>query len=99
MKIDKSTKELMKKDIEVICSYYLKKEVKELRIGDLFNIWNKVYVNRHYSDSNSNVILIDNVRLLPMDLSIDFYPCDTNDNTLQTGLIQILTELGYTVKI
>jgi len=98
MKIDNITKNKMKKDIEVICNYYLKKEVKELRIGDLFNIWNKVYCNRHYSNDNPNVVLIDNIRLLPMDFSIDFYPCNTNDNTLQTALIQILTELGYIVK-
>lgn len=94
MKIDKLTLDQMKNDIEVICKYFFPKGINELSIGNMHNIWFKTFANRKYDDLNGNVIFVNGKRLLKQDDLYSLYPCDTNNNSLQTALILIFKQLN-----
>ena len=97
MKVDVNTKNRMKNDIKVICDYFFPKGINELSIGNIWNVWQKTFENRKYHETNGNVVSIEGKRLLTQDLNYELYPCNTNDNTLQTALISIFKELNISV--
>lgn len=105
MKVTKEVFEKMKSDIKVILDHYkLKTEsIESISDSTLFAIWRKVYQNR-YSPSevkfngvmqvNPNVDFNDvGERILERIDTFEFYPCDTNDNTLLTALRKATKEL------
>lgn len=94
MKIDSIVRQKMKEDIAIMVNYFFPIGISELSIGNMHNVWFKVFSNRKYDDKNPNVIFIDGVRLLSYDEHYELYPCDSNDNSLQTALISIFKELG-----
>ena len=97
MKIDSTTRNKMKTDIQIVCDYFFPKGVYELSIGNMHNVWFKCFANRNYPNDNGNVIFIEGKRLLEQDITYSLYPCDSNDNTLQTALISIFKELNISV--
>jgi hypothetical protein len=97
MKIDINTRQQMKNDIKVICDYFFPKGITELSIGNMHNVWFQTFCNRNYHETNGNVISIEGKRLLDQDLNYEIYPCNSNDNSLQTALISIFKELGINV--
>lgn len=96
MKVSQDVLIKMKSDIEVILNHYNLINIKyeDFSTTDIFNIWSIVYANRKYNENNSNVIFTSNdVRLLERDLTFEWYPCDTNDNSLETALRKVLKEI------
>jgi len=98
MKINETTRQLMKSDIKTICDYHFKNiMIEELSIGNMFLLWHAVYMNKQYDDNNLNVLKVNGKRILERDTNYNYYPCDSNDTTLQTALISIFAELGIKV--
>jgi hypothetical protein len=95
MKINENVYYKMKSDLRVIIKAYGLSELKftDLSISDFYTIWHFVYMNRRYSDDNRNVKFINGKRLLSMDDNYVYYPCDTNDDTLLTGLKKAIKEI------
>jgi hypothetical protein len=95
MKIDSNTFLKMKTDLSVIIKSYNLNYIKfeDLTDSDIFAIWSFVYNNRKYTESNKNVKFIDGMRLLPLDIDFNYYPCDTNDNTLLTALKKAIKDI------
>lgn len=98
MKIDSTTRNKMKEDLTTVVNYYFPHgKPSELSIGNMHTLWFKVFCNRKYEYNNGNVIKIDGKRLMELDFDFTLYPCDSNDNTLQTALISIFKEMGISV--
>jgi hypothetical protein len=97
MKVTPEVYQKMKSDIKVILNIYFPYAetipFEFFRISDLHEIWFKVYANRKYEDSHPMVQKKNGKRVLKLDESFEMYPCDTNDNSLQTALIKLFKEL------
>ena len=96
MKVTKEVLEQMKSDIKTVLDYYLvvKPKFEDLYKSDYFTIWSWVWMNRRYNDSNLNVRKgLDGKRLLEYNPDYEIYPCNTNDETLETALRSILEKL------
>jgi hypothetical protein len=101
MKVSKIELEKMKSDLRVVLNHYNKVhnisfegfDVFDIPDSICFNLWTIVYSNRRYGNDNSNVIFVNNTRLLEYDENFVFYPCNTNDNTLLTALKKAIKEL------
>ena len=93
MKIDNAILQRMKEDITILLEHYdyidyvMKAGFNE---GKMFQTWHKVYASIKYGDDNQNVAKkADGTRLFKRNPEYNYYPCDTNDNTLSTGLKKI----------
>ena len=77
----------MRADIKILVDYLTEgKGFKNPSITTMHDVWFNVYANRRYEDSHPMVIKIEGKRLLEQDKNFDLYPCDTNDNTIETAL-------------
>lgn len=95
MKISDNIFQKMKSDLAIIIKAYGLSELKfgELKESDFYTLWHFVYCNRKYPESNKNVRLVNGKRLLSLDINFEYYPCDTNDNTLGTALKKAIKEI------
>ena len=95
MKISQNTKNQMISDIQVIVNHL----AKNSRVFDItepttqYLLWNITVINRKYDNKNGNVIFVNGSRLLPQIESYDFYPDNTNDNTITTALKSVFKEI------
>ena len=62
-------------------------------VGCAFNIWSMVYFSVNYPDKNPNVRKVRGVRLFVHDDSFELYPCNTNDDTLQTAVVKAVKQI------
>lgn len=88
MKVNDNIFQKMISDLRIIIKAYNidSLQYSELSVSDFFTIWHFVYSNRRYSNDNRNVKFVDGKRILEQDNNFEYYPCDTNDNTLLTAL-------------
>ena len=97
MKVTPEVYSKMKSDIKVMLKVYFPYAetipFEFFRISDMHDIWFKTFVNRNYEDSHPMVKKREGKRVLSFDPNYELYPCDTNDNSIQTALIKIFKEL------
>jgi hypothetical protein len=88
MKINDNVLQKMISDLRVVIKAYNLDSLKytELSISDFFTMWHFVYNNRRYLNDNRNIKFVEGKRILEHDDDFEFYPCDTNDDTLLTAL-------------
>lgn len=97
MKVTKEIYLQMKKDLKIVLDHYLYVHNVNFNTGDIpestyFNLWHIVYSNRRY-ELNPNIIFVNDKRLLEYNPEFEYYPCNTNDNTLYTALKKATDEL------
>ena len=99
MKIDKTTREMMKQDIKVVLFHLAEQSdisVKEIdfTIPLIHSLWFKTVCSKSYDISNPNCITKENgERLLKLNEKYELYPCNTNDTTIETALKSIFFEI------
>jgi hypothetical protein len=100
MKIDNRTFENMLKDIKAILPYYLVRkqtELSEITIGTMYDIWFYVHANRTWDSRDVRIFRTElGERVLSFNRDFDYYPCDTNDDTLGTALKKIMNQIKQT---
>ena len=92
----------IKHDTFIIMSERILKALKYLEVRasnitdtcDQIRVWSFVVSNIKYNDSNLNVVTIGGKRLFAQDRSIEFYPDNTNDKTLETALKKVFKYLS-----
>ena len=92
MKIDEGTRKQMLTDVKAIIKY-LPYDLDNLEIWQKHDIWFRTYANRKYPDNHPYIYKKNGKRVLEQDLNYELYPCDTNDNTIETAINWIIKNI------
>lgn len=99
MKLTKNTREQIKPLLEKLIDWLGKPFVVHCYQGNktntAFDLWHKLYCNINYDDNNPNVIFVSGKRLFVRNTGFLMYPDNTNDDTLKTGLLKVISEIIY----
>ena len=98
MKVNELVFKKMKSDLRIVLDYYkdlygITFDNIEIPVSTYFNLWHSVYANKRYTNDNKNVNFVEGKRLFELDESFEYYPCDTNDDTLLTALRKAIKEI------